>query len=120
MLRRLFTLLLAVACACAPALAVSVPVNHEAADCCCANQCPCAPTESTAPGPSGSCAPAASPAAVEERTQARKPAPRAARSQQNHLLSEARMAPSFRAPAAFADSPVAGVALFRAHCALLI
>ncbi|MDP3071377.1 MAG: hypothetical protein Q8N18_13890 [Opitutaceae bacterium] len=117
MVRRLFTLLLAVACACAPALAVVTPVNHEAAECCCAGQCPCAPTESTAPGTSGTCVTAAAPAAVEERAKARKPALRRAQALPHRLLFSST-APA-DAPRAWPAS-AATVALYRAHCSWLI
>jgi hypothetical protein len=117
MLRRLFTLLLAVACACAPSLAASAPAKHEAADCCCAGQCPCAPTESTAPSAPATCTPPAAPAAVQERAKARKPAPRQARAPQHRFLFSS--AGSIVAPRAF-PAAAAPVALFRAHCSLLI
>ncbi|MBL9202007.1 MAG: hypothetical protein JNL39_15965 [Opitutaceae bacterium] len=121
MLRRLFTLFLAVACACAPALAASAPVKHETADCCCAGKCPCAPTESTAPGSGATCVPPAAPAVTQDRAKASKPAPRSVRPPQHRLLlSAAPSVPVPRTPFAFADSPAAGVALFRAHCVFLI
>ena len=117
MLRRLFIVILAVACACAPALAASAPAKHETADCCCAGKCPCAPTESTAPSTNGPCVAPVAPMALEERAKAAKPAPRRARTPQHRLLF------SLTGPSATPRAlPVAAapVALFRAHCSLLI
>jgi hypothetical protein len=117
MFRRLFTLCLAVACACAPALAASAPAKHETADCCCAGQCPCAPTESTAPQAPATCTPPAAPAAVEDRAKARQPAARQMRAPLHRFLFSS--AGSIAAPSAL-PAAAAPVALYRAHCSLLL
>ena len=117
MLRRLFIVMLAVACACAPALGASAPVKHVAAECCCAGTCPCAPTESTAPSANTPCVAPVAPMALAERAKAAKPAPRRVRPPQHRLLFSSTG--PIAAPRAL-PTAAAPVALFRAHCSLLI
>jgi hypothetical protein len=115
MLRRLFTLLLAIACACAPVLTLSAAATHEADSCCCAGKCPCPPTDATAPRSASPCVTSVSPMTLEEQTVARKPAARHFRSRGLPLICAA-FAPSSALRAQPVPAVAAGVALFQAHC----
>src|SRR4051812_5280946 len=122
MLRQLFTLILMLACAFAPALPGREAAAKQKADCCCANDSSTACPRECAPPPAAPVrAPLTLNAPVEQRATAAKPALRVAPLLFSHFVSfaqnEARPAiqPAPRRLVA-ADS----VALFQAHCSLLI
>jgi hypothetical protein len=122
MLRRLCTLMLMLACALAPvrfAFAVETTAEH----CCCGKACACTPSNTCAPLP-GSPTPAPQPTAataVEERAAATKPTVRVARLVFAHFvsLSDRDATRSIRIDPD-GHPPAASVALFQAHCSLLI
>ena len=122
MLRRLATLLLAIACACAPVVAALTPVADATDDCCCGTKCPCPPANRPAPTTAGANLAPAATASIERRTAVRKPSSRQARAAFAAFLSDSE---DSAAPAAFAAAneraaTAASVALFQAHCSLLL
>lgn len=121
MLRRFSALLLAIACACAPVMGMFAA--EEAADCCCGAKCPCPPMDRGAtPTVVVTSAPVAT-ASLGQRADARKPSARSARAAFAPFISHSENLP---APAAVRRSatdraaPAASVALFQAHCSLLL
>ncbi len=123
MVRRPFTLLLALAVAFASAFAITLPVNASegAADsCCCGSECACPAADCAAPPSAPRTAPTTTAAAVERRAETAKPAPRVARAAfiafarcpEPRLLRHVGLAGT--------PAPAARVALYRAHCSFLI
>jgi hypothetical protein len=120
MLRRLFTLILAIACACAPVAEAFAAEAHKTEDCCCGAKCPCTPLPQSVPT-SATTAPApVSPAALEARAAARKPAARQTRAPFSPFLSFSEISPAARRSAPDRAGATASVVLFQAHCSLRI
>lgn len=123
MLRRLCALILVIACACAPVLGAFAAVTDEAhASCCCGAKCPCPPTDRGVPPATGvNPAPVAT-ASLERRADARKPVPRVARAPFASFVSGPKNSSALpvRPSAAVRAARAASVALFQAHCSLLI
>lgn len=120
MLRRVLSLILAFTCAFAPGL-VAFELAAPAEDCCCSKKCPCPVTECAPPAATPSSKTANPASAVEQRivTKARA---RIARAAFAHFISTRSVEPvlSVRADRANAERRAASVALFQAHCSLLI
>ncbi|MEO6243954.1 MAG: hypothetical protein ABIQ12_00855 [Opitutaceae bacterium] len=119
MLRRLFTLMLAIACACAPVLAASALAQHEPDTCCCAGKCPCPPTDAIPPRSTANYVTPIASAAIEEQAKARRPASRHLRAERHSLIFSA-ITPAGALRAQLIFSPAPSVALFQAHCSLRI
>jgi hypothetical protein len=122
MFRRLFTLILMLACAFAPALPGRDAAAKQKADCCCASDSSTTCPRECAPPPAAPVrAPLTLNAPVDQRATAAKPALRIARVLFFHFVSlaqnEARPAVQ---PAPVRLVAAASVALFQAHCSLLI
>lgn len=119
MLRRVLALILAFTCAFAPGLAAFEAAPAE--DCCCSKKCPCPVTECAPPAATPS-AKTANPASAVEQRIVTKARARVARAAFAHFVSTRSAEPllSVRAGHARAERPAASVALFQAHCSLLI
>jgi hypothetical protein len=121
MLRRVCAIVLMLACAFAPALTGHAS-TEKAESCCCGAACPC-PPQDCAPPPA---APlrvslAADANSVQQRTHAAKPAARAALALAWFLsLSDARTASALPVSATTSIPVADSVALFQAHCSLLL
>lgn len=120
MLRRVLALILAFTCAFAPGLAafeLAAPVE----DCCCSKKCPCPVTE-CAPPAATPASKTANPASAVEQRVVTKARARVARAAFAHFLTARSVEPmlSVRADLARAERPAGSVALFQAHCSLLI
>ncbi|MES2694987.1 MAG: hypothetical protein V4773_16060 [Verrucomicrobiota bacterium] len=122
MLRRVFALILALTCAFAPGLAAFELGAAPAADCCCGTKCPCPPTDCAPPPAMPVSAKPASNASVEERVATAKPSARVVTAAFAHFLSARSVEPALglRAASAHAARPAGSVALFQAHCSLLL
>ena len=120
MLRRLLAFVLAVACACAPVMGAFAVADHQANDCCCGTKCPCPPVQQNTPRTANAAPTTAPSASVEERAAARKPSARQARAPFSPFLALWELSPAARRSASDRVGPAAGVALFQAHCSLLI
>lgn len=121
MLRRVCAIVLMFVCALAPAL-----TGHASAakpeSCCCGTACPCPPKDCPPPPVAPLRASLAADAnSVQQRTQAAKPAARATIALAWFLsLSDARTAPVLPVSVATSVSVADSVALFQAHCSLLL
>lgn len=124
MVHRIIALVLAVTCAIAPAAwAVErVTIAADADACCCDGACPCPPIDCAPPPAAPVSATPTSATTIEQRATAARPRARVARLEFEHLLSAPRREPALPIRATSVDriAPTASVALFQAHCSLLI
>lgn len=120
MLSRVLALILAFTCAFAPGLA-AFEFAAQTEDCCCSNKCPCPATECAPPATTPSSKTINPASAVEQRI-ATKARARVARAAFAHFVSPRSVEPvlSVRADLVRAERPAGSVALFQAHCSLLI
>ncbi|HEY1109097.1 MAG TPA: hypothetical protein VGE76_10710 [Opitutaceae bacterium] len=120
MLRRVFALILAFTCAFAPGLA-AFELASPAEDCCCSTKCPCPPAD-CAPAPATPSSKTANPVPALEQRVAAKARARVARAAFAHFVSARSVEPvsAVRANHARDERPAGSVALFQAHCSLLI
>ena len=119
MLSRLITVILAIACACAPVAGAIAAEAHEAGDCCCGAKCPCPPLDRGAPTAARA---NLAPAVLEHRAESRQRAARVARAPFAAFIfsSDNSLAPTVRLATANCALTAARVALFQAHCSLLL
>lgn len=120
MLRRVFAFILAFTCAFAPGLA-AFELAGPAEDCCCSAKCPCPPAD-CAPAPATPSSKTTNPAPALEQRVAAKARARVARAAFAHFVSARPVEPvlAVRADQARAGHSAGSVALFQAHCSLLI